>query len=153
VKKEQSHCCICTSGKQQYNHVGFEVLTAVVMKSSNFWDMTPRSLLKANQHFIRTCRLQLQGQRIRQAINQHESRQQAELCLPPDFILVSYSSTLKMKVTRSSETSADFKPTTWHYSPEDRTFQQCNHTKIIKKHGSGNCCIQINFPPFIEFKD
>jgi hypothetical protein len=30
--------------------VGFEVLTAVVMKNTILWDMTPYSLLKANHH-------------------------------------------------------------------------------------------------------
>jgi hypothetical protein len=30
-------------------HVGFEVLTPVVMKSSIFWDISPCSLLKVNR--------------------------------------------------------------------------------------------------------
>jgi hypothetical protein len=30
------------------DYVGFEVLTAVVMKSTIFWDITPCSLLKVN---------------------------------------------------------------------------------------------------------
>jgi hypothetical protein len=33
-----------------------EVLTAVVMKSSLFWDITPCSPLKVNRHFRRTRR-------------------------------------------------------------------------------------------------
>jgi hypothetical protein len=37
-------------------NLGFEVLTAVVMKSSVFWDIMPCSLLKVNQHFGGTCR-------------------------------------------------------------------------------------------------
>jgi hypothetical protein len=40
--------------------VGFEVLTAVVMKSSIFWDITPCSPLKVNQRFGGTYRLHLQ---------------------------------------------------------------------------------------------
>jgi hypothetical protein len=40
--------------------VGFDVLTAVAMKSSGFWDITPCSLLKISQRFGETCRLQLQ---------------------------------------------------------------------------------------------
>jgi hypothetical protein len=32
------------------NFVGFEILTAVVMKSSVFWDMTPCSPLKVKQN-------------------------------------------------------------------------------------------------------
>jgi hypothetical protein len=69
--------------------VGFDVLTAVVMKSSILWNITPP-------------------------------------CLSPAFTLVSclaYSSTLKMEVTCSSETSVDFQLTTRRYIPEFRTLQ------------------------------
>jgi hypothetical protein len=34
--------------KLSFSCVGFEVLTAVVKKSSIFWDITPCSLLKVN---------------------------------------------------------------------------------------------------------
>jgi hypothetical protein len=51
--------------------VGLEVLTAVVMKSSIFWDIKPCSLLKFNRHFRGICSLHLQGGRISQARNQH----------------------------------------------------------------------------------
>jgi hypothetical protein len=34
---------------KERNYVGFDVLTAVVMENSVFWDITPRSLLKANR--------------------------------------------------------------------------------------------------------
>jgi hypothetical protein len=50
-------------------YVRFEVLAAVVMKSSVFWDATLCSTLKINQCFRGTCRLHLQGQRT----NQHEA--------------------------------------------------------------------------------
>jgi hypothetical protein len=46
-------------------HVGFEVFTAVVMKSIIFWDMTPCSLLSFNRCFGGTYRLHLQGLRSR----------------------------------------------------------------------------------------
>jgi hypothetical protein len=36
-------------------NVGFEVLTAVVMKSSVFWDISPCSLLKVSQHLEGMC--------------------------------------------------------------------------------------------------
>jgi hypothetical protein len=62
-------------------YVGFEVLTAVVMKSSIFWDITPCSLLKVNRGFGGTYRHHLQGRRISLARNQRERRWQAELCL------------------------------------------------------------------------
>jgi hypothetical protein len=47
--------------------VGFEVLTAVVMKSSIVWDITPCSPLKVNRRFGGTCCLHLHGRRISQA--------------------------------------------------------------------------------------
>jgi hypothetical protein len=104
--------------KNSLNHVGFEVLTAVVTKSSLFWDITPCSPLKDNRRFGGTCLLHLQGWRISQARN--------HVCLPPAFTLVSclaYSSTLKIEETWSSETSVDFQRTTWRYIREDGTLQ------------------------------
>jgi hypothetical protein len=53
---------------------GFEVLTAVVTKSSVFWDITPSIPLKLNRHFGGTCRLHLQGRRINQARNKRERK-------------------------------------------------------------------------------
>jgi hypothetical protein len=44
--------------------VGFEALTAVVMKGPIFWYITPCSLLKVNRRFGGTCRFHFQG-RIR----------------------------------------------------------------------------------------
>jgi hypothetical protein len=61
--------------------VGFEVLRAVVMKSTIFLDITPCSLLKVKRRFGGTYRFRLQGRRISLARNQHESRWQAELLL------------------------------------------------------------------------
>jgi hypothetical protein len=52
----------------------FEVLTAVVMKDSVFWDMTPYSPLKVNRRLGGTCRLLLQGRSITQA-RKPESKQ------------------------------------------------------------------------------
>jgi hypothetical protein len=43
------------------NSVGFEVFTAVVMKSIIFWDMTPCSPLSFNRRFGGTYILHLQG--------------------------------------------------------------------------------------------
>jgi hypothetical protein len=71
--------------------VGFEVLTAVVMKSNIFWDITPCSLLKVNRRFGGTHHLHLQGQKMNRAKYQRESRWQAELfittCLHDDILL------------------------------------------------------------------
>jgi hypothetical protein len=71
--------------------VGIEILTAVVMKSTIFWDITPCSPLEVNRRFGGTYRFHLQGRRISGARNQPESRWQAEL-VPCS----AYSSTLKM---------------------------------------------------------
>jgi hypothetical protein len=49
--------------------VGFEVFTAVVMKSSTFWDITPYIPLKVNIRFGETCRLYLQCGRRSQERN------------------------------------------------------------------------------------
>jgi hypothetical protein len=42
-----------------YSYFGSEVLTAVVMKSSAFWDITPCSPLRVNRRFGETCRFHL----------------------------------------------------------------------------------------------
>jgi hypothetical protein len=47
--------------------VGFAGPTAVVMKSSIFWDIILCSPLKVEQHFGETCRPHLQGQTVSQA--------------------------------------------------------------------------------------
>jgi hypothetical protein len=62
---------VFTHEKTWTSHVGFEVLTAVVMKSSVFWDITPCSPLKVSRRFGWTCRLHLQGRRISEARNKH----------------------------------------------------------------------------------
>jgi hypothetical protein len=50
--------------KMLINIAGFEVLTAVIIKSSIFWDITPYSPLKVNRCFGGICHLYFQGQRI-----------------------------------------------------------------------------------------
>jgi hypothetical protein len=66
-----------------YYVAGFEVLTAMIMKSAIFWDITPCSPLKLNRRFGGKFRLHLQGRRISRVRNQRESRWQAE---PPCVI-------------------------------------------------------------------
>jgi hypothetical protein len=64
------------NGGTDYNNVwsvGFEVLTAVVMENSIFWNITLRSPLKVNLRFGGTCRLHLQGLRISQARSQRDA--------------------------------------------------------------------------------
>jgi hypothetical protein len=57
-----------------FTYVGFEVLTAVVMKSSIFSDITPCSLLKINLCFGRTCR----------KISQERNQREAERAVSPN---------------------------------------------------------------------
>jgi hypothetical protein len=121
--KESTNCLSVSSGVQfvfclegetkcnrraanKARHVGFEVLTAVFIESTTFWDITSytRIPLKVNRRFGGTYLL----------------------CLPPAFTLVScsaYSSTLKMEAICSSETSVDFQRTTLRYIPEDCILQ------------------------------
>jgi hypothetical protein len=82
--------------KAEILSVGVEVLTAVVMKGTVFWDITPFSPLKVNRQFGGTCGLHLQGG-IRKDTN-----------VSPAFTLVSCTaySTLKMEAI-CSETSVD----------------------------------------------
>jgi hypothetical protein len=68
--------------------VGSEVLTAVVMKTSVFWDITPCSPLKVNGRFGGTYRLHLQG-RISRARYQREWCRQALARLTKWLIFVS----------------------------------------------------------------
>jgi hypothetical protein len=60
----------------EFRYVGIEVLTAVVMKSCVFWDITPCSLLK-NNRFFGGIYYHLQDRRKRQVRNKRESRWQA----------------------------------------------------------------------------
>jgi hypothetical protein len=48
---------------------GYEVLTAVIMDSTIFWDITPFSSMNVNRSFGGTCRLHLEGRKINQARN------------------------------------------------------------------------------------
>jgi hypothetical protein len=54
-------------------HVGFEILTAVALKTSIFCDVMPRSPVSVNRRFGGTFRLHLEGWRVSQARNQHET--------------------------------------------------------------------------------
>jgi hypothetical protein len=99
-------------------YIGFQVLTAVVMKSPIFWDITPCSPLKVNRRFGEKRRLHLQGRRVSQKINLSEALLATCLTL---LYRLTYSSTVKMEAICSSETSVDFQRTTRRYIPEDRT--------------------------------
>jgi hypothetical protein len=53
------------------DHVGFLVLTEVVMKNYIFWNTTPRSQLKVNRRFEGTCSVHLQSWGVSQASMKH----------------------------------------------------------------------------------
>lgn len=65
--------CLCICLANNLDCVGFEVLTVVIMKSTVFWNVTPRSMLKVSRCFWGTYRLLLQGQRISRARKQHSA--------------------------------------------------------------------------------
>jgi hypothetical protein len=56
---------------QLLKYVGFEVLSAVVMKRCIFWLIAPYTSLKIHLLFGRTCLLLLHGPKMSQARNQH----------------------------------------------------------------------------------
>jgi hypothetical protein len=79
-KLQISNCCVLvwilwnpTVHRKGVKFVGFEVLTAVVIKSTIFWDITPCGPLKANWRFGGTYLLRLQGRRISRTRNQQSS--------------------------------------------------------------------------------
>jgi hypothetical protein len=65
------------TGNEKYSrNVGFEVFTAVVMKSIIFWDMTPCSPFSCTRRFGGTYRLHLQGRRIVQQTSEQAGGKQ-----------------------------------------------------------------------------
>jgi hypothetical protein len=61
---------IChASNKIVLKYFQYEVLTAVAMKSSIFWDITPCSPKKVNRRFEGIYRLHVQGGRVSQIRN------------------------------------------------------------------------------------
>lgn len=97
--------------------------TAMTMKNSYLWDVTPCSPMKATRRFGRTYRLHSQGRRTGQARNQ---------LLHSCFIPVSYlaySSTLRMEVIYPSEKSVYFQRTTRRYPRNHRC--ECWRSNII----------------------
>jgi hypothetical protein len=62
---------------------GFKVLTAVAIKSTIYWDITPCSPLKVNRRFGESFRPHLQVRRTNQARNQCESKWRWRRCVPP----------------------------------------------------------------------
>jgi hypothetical protein len=104
--------------------MGYKVLTAIVMNSAIFWDITPCSSLKFNLRFGGKYCLHLQDWRINQVWNQRETRLQAEQALADCFqagFLLGLFFEQKIGVIYSSEISVDFQRSTRRYIPEDST--------------------------------
>jgi hypothetical protein len=102
-------------------NVGFEVLTAVLIKSSVFWDITPCSPLKVKPTFRRNISPPSLGSKNK---TEQETRlkaggKQSRTCSV-------YFSTLKMEATCSSETSIYFQRIIRRYIREDRTLHKIN---------------------------
>jgi hypothetical protein len=70
-KKQALHDVIkrFTGQNKQIHYLGFEVLIAVFMKSTIFWNTTPCSPLKVNRRFEGTYRFHLQARIISRARN------------------------------------------------------------------------------------
>jgi uncharacterized membrane protein len=81
---------LCTN---KFWYIGFEVITAVTIKGSVFWDITPCSPLKVRVYFGRTYRTHLQVLRLKQTRN---NKNLVCRLLLLAFCL-DYSSTLKME--------------------------------------------------------
>jgi hypothetical protein len=106
--KREATTTYLSYGRLKYICIGSEVLTAVVMKSSIFWDITPCRPLEVNRGYGGTCRLHLQGWRTIQERN-HRGKQMVN------------SSILNTGVICSSEMSADFQWISRRYIPENIT--------------------------------
>jgi hypothetical protein len=104
-------------------YIVFEVLTAVVMKSTIFWDITPCSALKVNRRLGGTYHLHLQGRRIRSACH----------LLLQWFLARLIFWTLKMEAICSSYTSVEFQRTIRRYIPKD-CILQTRHTFRVLCH-------------------
>jgi hypothetical protein len=70
--------CFSIGRRATVIYVGFEVFTAVVLKSIFFWDMTPCSALSGTRRFGGTYRLHLQGRRIVQQSSEQASGKDPE---------------------------------------------------------------------------
>jgi hypothetical protein len=99
--------------------LGFEVITAVIMKGSIFWYITPCSLLKVNRRFGRTYLpfFWIEEESKKEMIMNLTLLDSISMLLS----CLAYSSTLKMEATCYSETSVGSLRATRRYIPEHRT--------------------------------
>jgi hypothetical protein len=99
---------------------GFEVLTAVAMKSSTFWDIMPYTPPKIDEHFIWTFHLHL--------IVEELAKWETSMTLAVSW---AYFLILKMEAIHYSETSVNFHLTTRYYIPEDGIVKYMNRFRSI----------------------
>jgi hypothetical protein len=100
-----------------YRHisiVGYEVLTAVAMKSSVFWNITP---------CIRWKSVTFRRNILPPSSGSKNTPSQEELWRSKLVSFLGLASALKMEALYSSEISIDLYWTTWHYILEDKTIQ------------------------------
>jgi hypothetical protein len=69
--------------KHKQFYVRFEVLIAVVMKSTTFWDITPCNPFKVYKSFGGTYHLHLQGRRINRTRNFQRTTRRCIPVMPP----------------------------------------------------------------------
>jgi hypothetical protein len=93
--------------------LGFQVFTAVIVKSIIFWDMTACSSLSSNRRFGGIYRFHLQGRRNKFSKNQQASRWQ-----------LLQRTTRRHPFTSSQETDRHDKASTHFFPPFG-----CEHTK------------------------
>jgi hypothetical protein len=86
--------------------VRFEILIAVVKKSTIFWNITPCSPLIVDECFGETYSLRLQGQRISRTL------------LSPAFTLLSCSAYSTLGGDMFLRSAVDFQLSTWRYISE-----------------------------------
>jgi hypothetical protein len=121
-------------------HVGFEVLTAVTVKSTVFWIVKP-CISERARRFGETYLIRLQGWRVSKA------RSLAFRFLLPVFFMGFFS--ILKEVICSSETSASLRSTR-HYSPERSTLL-CRHISFFQPYRFGIAsCILIPSPQPIK---
>jgi hypothetical protein len=111
---------------KQHFHVGFEVFTAVVMKSIIFWDMMPCVVRRVSTDVLEEHISSIF--RVEEIISAKG--------LPPACLLVFaelISSTLKMEAKCSSKMSVETRRTTRRHIPEDDTLLNISilHEPII----------------------
>jgi hypothetical protein len=108
---------------QKIRTVGFQVLRAVTMKNSIFWDVTPCIPVKVYRRFGGTYYLYPQGRRVSQASDHEET-----------------SSTALPTIPLTHETSVNFYHTTRSHIPEDNTLNFRIDLLFYDYYFNSACC-------------